>query len=81
MVYHLLIAILWLSQWHADYKHMPILNVFLYWVSFIFTVLITLILVFLRIRIEYLTNPYYEIEMLEIEEMRREQMAEEEEGP
>lgn len=76
MVYHIIVLILFISQWHEEYRHYPLLNAFLYWVTMIFTVIITILLIFLRIRIDYLTNPYFEIEMLEIEEMRREQMQE-----
>ena len=77
-VYHLIIAIVWAAASTAEYDHYPNLNCFLYWVSMLFTLILLGLSIFIRIRIDFLINPLGDIERLEVEEMRREQMEKEE---
>ena len=74
VVYHVLIAIIWAATWTDEYKHYPLQNCFLYWITILFSLILIALTIFLRIRIDFLIKPQEDIEKMEVEEMRREQM-------
>ena len=66
----MLIAIIWAAAPTADFDHLPILNCFLYWVTILMSLILILLTIFLRIRIDFLIKPQEDIEKMEVEEMR-----------
>lgn len=73
-MYHLLCAILFLAVRTEEYKHLPILNVFLYLGTIPLSAVVICVTIVLRVRIDFMIKPMEDLERMEIEEMRREQM-------
>ena len=77
VVYHLIVAFLRVTVKNPDYDHLPWRNVLIYLVTVFWSIFVIIFSILLRVKIDFMIKPMEDIERLEIEEMRREQMADE----